>query len=123
MRRPFRVLVIAVLLAFLVAPAVLAVHEFGSAYGSNPTPPRVELATKLPTEVPVLCYHGIGTPSPVADSVGYYNVTERNFESDMAALAAAGYATVTPRQYVAWLKGINLRLPVKPVLITFDDAG
>ena len=25
-------------------------------------------------------------------------------------------------QYVAWLNGVNLRLPVKPVLITFDDA-
>ena len=79
MRRPFRVLVLAVLLAFLVAPAVLAVREFGSAYGKSSTP-RVVLATKLPTEIPVLCYHGIGTPSPVADSVGYYNVTERNFE-------------------------------------------
>ena len=40
----------------------------------------------------------------------------------MAALAAAGYATVTPQQYVAWLHGINIALPVKPVLITFDDA-
>ncbi len=121
MRHPFRILVIAILLAFLVGPAVLAVREFGSAYRKNPAR-RVELAARLPTEIPVLCYHGIGTPSPVAGSVGYYNVTQRNFKSDMAALAAAGYATVTPRQYVAWLEGINLSLPVKPVLITFDDA-
>ncbi len=120
MRRPFRVLVIAVLLALLVAPAVLAL-EFGSAYQKNPTQ-RVELAATLPRQIPVLCYHGIGAPSPVPGSVGYYNVTLQNFKSDMAALAAAGYATVTPRQYVAWLEGINLRLPVKPVLITFDDA-
>ena len=58
----------------------------------------------------------------MAGSVGNYNVTLTNFKADMAALAAAGYATVTPAQYVAWLDGINLRLPAKPVLITFDDA-
>ena len=61
-------------------------------------------------------------PSPVAGSVGNYNVTLANFKADMAALAAAGYATVTPQQYVAWLNGINSDLPAKPVLITFDDA-
>jgi peptidoglycan/xylan/chitin deacetylase (PgdA/CDA1 family) len=58
----------------------------------------------------------------VAGSVGNYNVTLTNFKAEMAALAAAGYATVTPAQYVAWLHGVNLHLPVKPVLITFDDA-
>ncbi len=100
---------------------MLAVLEFGSAYQKNPLRP-IELAATLPRQIPVLCYHGIGTPSSVPGSVGYYNVTLQNFKSDMAALAAAGYATVTPRQYVAWLEGINLRLPVKPVLITFDDA-
>ncbi len=58
----------------------------------------------------------------MAGSVGNYNVTLTNFKAEMAALAAAGYATVTPQQYVAWLHGINIALPVKPVLITFDDA-
>lgn len=121
MRRPYGILVVAVLLALLAAPSAVAVFEFGSAYATKPAR-RIELARALPNEIPVLCYHGIGTPSSVPGSVGYYNVTLRNFKADMAALAAAGYATITPRQYVAWLKGINLRLPVKPVLITFDDA-
>lgn len=58
----------------------------------------------------------------MAGSVGNYNVTLANFKANMAALAAAGYATVTPQQYVAWLHGIDVDLPVKPVLITFDDA-
>ena len=120
-RRGFRVLVIAALLAFLGAPSVLAVSEFRTTTDAKAVP-RIELAPSLPAQLPVLLYHGIGTPSPVAGSVGNYNVTMRNFKADMAALARAGYATVTPMQYVAWLHGINLRLPVKPVLITFDDA-
>ena len=32
--------------------------------------PRVKLATTLPAQIPVLLYHGIGTPSPVTGSVG-----------------------------------------------------
>ena len=120
-RRGLRVLVIAALLVFLGAPSALAVSQFRTTAGAKPPPP-IKLATTLPAQIPVLLYHGIGTPSPVTGSVGNYNVTLKNFKADMAALAAAGYATVTPAQYVAWLAGINLRLPAKPVLITFDDA-
>ncbi len=121
-RRRTRVLVIAAVLVFLGAPSALAVSEFRTATSAVARLPRVKLATTLPAQIPVLLYHGIGTPSPVTGSVGNYNVTLKNFKANMAALAKAGYATVTPRQYVAWLSGINLRLPAKPVLITFDDA-
>ena len=121
MRRPFGFLVVAFLLVFLAAPSLVAGLEFGSAHRAKPAR-KIELATTLPAEIPVLCFHGIGTPSPVPGSVGYYNVTLQNFRSEMAVLASAGYSSITPRQYVAWLKGINLSLPTKPVLITFDDA-
>lgn len=100
---------------------MLAVALVRSASSTKPVR-QTELASSLPGQIPVLLYHGIGTPSPVAASVGNYNVTMTNFKADMAALAAAGYATVTPQQYVAWLHGINIHLPVKPILITFDDA-
>lgn len=121
MRHSFRVLIIAAVLVFIGTPAVLAVTLFGSASDAKPVP-RIKLATSLPAQIPVLLYHGIGTPSQVTGSVGNYNVSLTDFRADMAALAAAGYATVTPQQYVAWLAGINMDLPVKPVLITFDDA-
>ena len=121
-RRRTRVLVIAAVLVFLGAPSALAVSEFRTATGAVSQLPRVKLATTLPAQIPVLLYHGIGTPSRKTGSVGNYNITLTNFKANMAALAKAGYATVTPRQYVAWLNGINLRLPAKPMLITFDDA-
>lgn len=100
---------------------MLAVTLAGNVAGTKSVP-QVKLARSLPAQIPVLLYHGIGTPSPTASSVGNYNVTLANFKADMAALAAAGYATVTPQQYVAWLQGTDVRLPAKPVLITFDDA-
>jgi hypothetical protein len=112
----------AAVLVLLGAPSALAVSEFRTPTGAVLQLPHVKLAKTLPTQIPVLLYHGIGTPSPVTGSVGNYNVTLTDFKANMASLAKAGYATVSPRQYVAWLNGINLRLPAKPVLITFDDA-
>jgi hypothetical protein len=76
----------------------------------------------VPRQIPVLCFHGIGTPSTVPGSVGYYNVTLGNFKAEMAYLHRQGYATITPQQYTNWLDGIKQLLPAKPILFTFDDA-
>jgi len=76
----------------------------------------------VPQQIPVLCFHGIGTPSPVSGSVDNYNTTLDNFKAEMAYLYGQGYATITPQQYANWLDGIKQLLPAKPILITFDDA-
>ena len=73
-------------------------------------------------QIPVLCFHGIGTPSSVAGSVDFYNTTLANFTAEMAWLSSNSYATITPTQYTAWLAGTAETLPAKPVVITFDDA-
>ncbi len=78
--------------------------------------------SKTPAQIPVLCFHDIGTPSSVVGSDDYYNVTLANFTAEMAWLSKEGYATITPAQYTAWLAGTAETLPAKPVLITFDDA-
>jgi peptidoglycan/xylan/chitin deacetylase (PgdA/CDA1 family) len=93
----------------------------------DPTPTPTPTVTPTPTatgvtQIPVLCFHGIGTPSSVVDSVDYYNTTLANFKAEMAWLASNGYQTITPQQYTAWLAGKAVTLPAKPVLITFDDA-
>ena len=98
--------------------------------GPTPTPTPTPTVTPTPsptttsavTQIPVLCFHGIGTPSSVVDSVDYYNTTLANFKAEMAWLASNGYQTITPQQYTAWLAGKAVTLPAKPVLITFDDA-
>jgi Polysaccharide deacetylase len=76
----------------------------------------------VPRQIPVLCFHGIGTPSSVSGSVDNYNTTLSNFKAEMAYLYQHGYATITPQQYTNWLDGIKQLLPAKPILITFDDA-
>jgi Polysaccharide deacetylase len=76
----------------------------------------------VPRQIPVLCFHGIGTPSTVPGSVDYYNVTLDNFKAEMAYLHRQGYATITPQQYANWLDHVRQLLPAKPILLTFDDA-
>jgi hypothetical protein len=51
----------------------------------------------VPQQIPVLCFHGIGTPSPVSGSVDNYNTTLDNFKAEMAYLYGQGYARATPR--------------------------
>ncbi|NLY65642.1 MAG: polysaccharide deacetylase family protein [Alcaligenaceae bacterium] len=64
--------------------------------------------------VPVLMYHHI-TPSS-----GMITTSPGNFESQMAALVANGYTSLTARQFAAYMRGESV--PEKSVLITFDDG-
>ena len=88
----------------------------------KPAPTPTATTSKAAQQIPVLCFHDIGTPSSVVGSVDYYNTTLANFTAEMAWLSKEGYATITPAQYTAWLAGTAKTLPAKPVLITFDDA-
>src|ERR1035441_3880008 len=65
----------------------------------------------VPRQIPVLCFHGIGTPSRVPGAVDYYNTTPGNFKAEMAYLYRQGYATITPQQYTNWLDGLKQLLP------------
>jgi hypothetical protein len=82
---------------------------------------KVPESYTVPKQIPVLCYHGIGTPSSVVGSVGNFNVTLQNFKAEMAELFRQGYATITPAQYADWQEGVKELLPAKPILLTFDD--
>ena len=69
-------------------------------------------------QIPILLYHHVHPDPP---SLNYWIDTE-NFEDQMRILSDLGHHTVTPTQLrQAILKG--LQLPLKPVIITFDDGN
>jgi len=78
-----------------------------------------------PSRIPVLAYHGVtGDAAPVTDEADphYFDVRLTEFDRQMAWLHDNGYRSITPAQYVRWLRGDDAGLPAKPVLITFDDG-
>ncbi|HET8575067.1 MAG TPA: polysaccharide deacetylase family protein [Candidatus Paceibacterota bacterium] len=72
--------------------------------------------------IPILLYHGISTNKTQSGVNGEgRTVLLKDFESQMFALHAAGYRTITLAQFVAFREG-KAHLPDKPIMITFDDA-
>lgn len=65
--------------------------------------------------VPILLYHG------VVDHPRTLQVSTKNFESQMAALARSGYQAITLTELGRMVDG-KLPFPRRPILITFDDA-
>lgn len=94
------------------------VHDRWSAPAAAPDPvSRDVVAANRPTRtIPVLVYHGI------SDGTDKYAISRGQFARQMATFAAAGYRTVSPKQYVAWQRGESVNLPRLPLLITFDDG-
>ncbi|HEY2788341.1 MAG TPA: polysaccharide deacetylase family protein, partial [Gaiellales bacterium] len=66
--------------------------------------------------VPVLCYHGIGSQK------NYLTVTRRMFAQQMLALHTGGFHAISMGQYARFVEGKPVRLPTRPILITFDDG-
>lgn len=67
-------------------------------------------------EVPVLCYHRI-----TDGRKGDYTVSLSTFSAHMKLLADSGYHSISPSQLYDYLV-YNKDLPLKPVMITFDDS-
>jgi len=67
-------------------------------------------------EVPVLCYHRITN-----ERKGDYTVSTATFTSHIKILADSGYHSISPAQLYDYLV-YNKALPVKPVVICFDDS-
>lgn len=74
---------------------------------------------RLIKEVPILCYHNIveniGKHSPA------YTCSVSTFTEHLKALAKNGFHSVSPDQVYEYLMGRAV-LPLKPFMITFDDA-
>lgn len=119
------------LLPLSVLPVVLSLpkvedeySQFEEAYLNRealPAPevePRDWKPVRVPKgRVPVLTYHGIEErPSSP------YSITRKEFARQMAMLDELGFRTIGIETYTRWLGGEEVRLPDKPILVTFDDG-
>jgi poly-beta-1,6-N-acetyl-D-glucosamine N-deacetylase len=112
--------------------AGLAVPAYAFWYATRP--PVYGVAQQIPVRMPersptvpvpaytdgvlVLCYHDL-TTQPHNE----YTVTPRAFAAQMAALKQAGFHTIGAEEFGRFAEGKQVRLPSRPLLITFDDGA
>lgn len=86
----------------------------------RPDPAAARAAAELPRHpgsVLALTYHGVSDAGRAGGTL-----SRELFGEHMATLAAAGYETVRLRDVEDLLAGRPVRLPSRPLLITFDDG-
>lgn len=73
--------------------------------------------------VAVLCYHNIATAEEKANfpEESDWVIDVENFEEQLKYLKKHNYKTLTMEEFYQWKQG-KVKLPVKSVLITFDDG-
>jgi len=72
--------------------------------------------------VPILMYHHVGEPPPGADAIRLdLTVLPSQFEAQLAYLSEEGYETIHLSDLIMHLQ-MGRRLPLKPIVITFDDG-
>lgn len=67
--------------------------------------------------VPILMYHNLVKTRP-----NKYEVTVELFENDLKYLKDNGYHSLTPQELVTYVRGAKMKLPDKPIMLTFDDG-
>lgn len=72
-----------------------------------------------PDAVPVIAYHGVALHGPSPDE---YTVTRDQLARQMVALRASGYTAISAATYLRFAAGKPVRMPPRPILITFDDG-
>jgi len=93
--------------SLLLALLFLATFSTGFTYKSPKKP------------IPVLTYHRVN--DYVYDK-NVPTVSIKSFEKQMRYLKRRGYKTITERELLEYYNGNKVKLPKKPVLITFDDG-
>ena len=72
--------------------------------------------------IPILIYHDLGSKfAPQGIKKDPYLLAESDFEEQMNYLHSQGYCVISLSNLVAWISG-EVNLPVKSVVITFDDG-
>ena len=73
--------------------------------------------------VAVLCYHNIATLEEKNNfpEEAEFTIDVNNFEEHLKFLKKHNYKTLTMEEFIKWKEG-KLKIPLKSVLITFDDG-
>ena len=69
--------------------------------------------------IPVLLYHHVSEDN---SDLPHLTVTPAEFARQMDMLKKAGFETISPEEFVAYMRQEPVELPDKPILITFDDG-
>lgn len=69
--------------------------------------------------IPVLLYHHVSEDN---SDLPQLTVSPAEFERQMATLQQAGFETISPEKFIAYMRREPVKLPAKPLLITFDDG-
>ncbi len=130
MKRLFSFLLIPLsVLPFIgIAPSIVHSHQrFEREHNTGPFAAPSVVLTSAETvrfvpfaapaqQVPVLVWHGI---VPGHDG---YSTSQRAFARQLTLLKDLGYTAISMHQWTEFRTGVTTGLPVKPILLTFDDG-
>jgi peptidoglycan/xylan/chitin deacetylase (PgdA/CDA1 family) len=75
------------------------------------------------SSIPVLLYHGVAPASGFSHPAdAEYGLDPDDFAKQMTLLKHAGYQTITLDRFGRFVRGEDVRLPPRPLLLTFDDG-
>ena len=74
--------------------------------------------SRTSVDIPILMYHSI---SKDVSSENEYTISASRFEKDLKWLHDNGYTTIFPSQLAAYVND-GAMLPIKPVILSFDDG-
>lgn len=98
----------------------LAAFSEGAAKDLGIEPGRFPFVWKHPygggADLPILMYHSISRPAK------NLCVTPEDFRDQMLALRSGGYTGIPLETALLYARGIPVRMPPKPVVLTFDDG-
>ncbi|MFA6322777.1 MAG: polysaccharide deacetylase family protein [Candidatus Buchananbacteria bacterium] len=116
-------IIISAIIALIIFGGLVVAFKFGSKV-NHELPKNEKEKIQIPDylNVPILIYHHVDPDLPAAASAARtFYVTPAEFEEQLKYLKENNFATITTKDLAAALAG-KMILPLRPVIITFDDG-
>lgn len=78
----------------------------------------VPVLTRPSTRLPIIMYHNVSKNPKL---LGKYTITPKEFEQDLIYIKEQGYTTIGIEDLIAFVYN-DIKLPEKPIMLTFDDG-